>query len=722
MRCVLAAVAFTLAFGISSAAPAAGSTVNPLIPLRTTTPPVIDGDLSDPVWREAPSVTGFKTWQPDFGQEPDGQTIVYLAYDAENIYFAFRNFDKEPDRIKASVAKRDTIRTDDWVCINLDPFGDKQSLYAFYINPRGIQADSRYAAGTEDLGFDLVWYSAGRIDAQGYTVEVRIPFKSLRYGAGNPVKMGVVFERRVNRLSEGTTYPPFDPRAGASAGAFLLQSVPIVFSDIRHYKLLEVLPDASYSRQSALSPGGRLGPASVGRDFGVSAKYGLTSQLMLDATANPDFSQIEADAGQVDVNLRYALFYPEKRPFFLEGNSFFNLGAWNEALQSVLHTRTIVNPIAGVKLSGRVARADSIGLLYAADELGATSAEDYAHFAVLRYVRAFAQDSYLGGFYTGRESGPSSNRVFGADGTYRIDQSSFMAFHALGSSTAPVTSDERKPGHALSLQYSRNTRNLGLDARVTDISSGFESHTGYLTRGGITVFEGRVSPRFYPRSPFVRRVQPSLGTRQTRDASSGIWETDSVAGLALVLPRAGRLSVLYRHASEVFRGRELSTSAAGVTGSVQWTKELRLAGSLARSNAIYYSANPFPGRSSAANLSLNYQPSEKLHQDLGFTYANFSQAASGELLYDYAIARSRTTYQVNRYLFFRNVLEYNSFRRRLLADVLGSFTYIPGTVMHIGYGSILERLPSEMLERPTYRRFTETRRGFFFKASYLWRL
>jgi hypothetical protein len=134
-----------------------------LQPLRTDAPPKIDGRLDDLVWKSAPSVTGFKTFVPDFEIEMPEQTIVYMAYDRENLYFGFKCFDSQPDKIKASIARRDTIRPDDWVCINLDSFNDQQSLYALYINPLGIQTDSRYAGGREDYSQDFVFYSAGKI-------------------------------------------------------------------------------------------------------------------------------------------------------------------------------------------------------------------------------------------------------------------------------------------------------------------------------------------------------------------------------------------------------------------------------------------------------------------------------------------------------------------------------------------------------------------------------
>ena len=343
------ALAATALLGLLAVPPAGASDV--LRPLRTATPPVIDGDLSDPVWQAAPTVTGFTTWMPDYGKLMVDQTVVYYAHDAENLYFAFRAFDSDPGRIKASIAARDGIGADDWICINLDSFGDQQSLYGLYVNPLGIQGDSRFAAGREDFGFDAVWYSAGRIDDEGYTIEVRIPFKSLRYGNANPVRMALIFERRVSRRSEQGTYPPLDPKVGPN---FLTQNVPIEFADIRHYRLVEILPDAVYDYQME-RVSESLERVSSGPEFGLTAKYGVTAQLVFDGAVNPDFSQVEADAGQIDVNRRYALFFPEKRPFFLEGRDSFNFaGADYSPMQSVVHTRTIVNPIAGAKLTGKL--------------------------------------------------------------------------------------------------------------------------------------------------------------------------------------------------------------------------------------------------------------------------------------------------------------------------------------------------------------------------------
>ena len=170
MTMLRATSALTLMAVLAAALPAAARGAEFFKPLRTDVPPVIDGRLDDAVWRNAPSLNTFKTFIPDFGREPSEKTVAYMAYDAENLYFAFKCYDREPDKIKAAVASRDTIRSDDFICINLDTFNDRQSLYAFYVNPFGIQTDSRFASGKEDFSVDFVWSSAGRIFSNAASV------------------------------------------------------------------------------------------------------------------------------------------------------------------------------------------------------------------------------------------------------------------------------------------------------------------------------------------------------------------------------------------------------------------------------------------------------------------------------------------------------------------------------------------------------------------------
>ncbi|NQT79744.1 MAG: carbohydrate binding family 9 domain-containing protein [Candidatus Aminicenantes bacterium] len=690
-----------------------------LLPYKTDTPPVIDGKLDDLVWQRAPYETGFKTYHPDYGIDMVENTIVYYAYDRENLYFAFRCFDSEPDKIKASLTSRDNIHSDDWICINLDSFNDHQSLYALYCNPLGIQGDSRFEGGQEDFSIDTVWYSEGQIDEEGYTIELRIPFKSIRFSYKDPVKMGVIFERKISRRSEAGTYPPLDPAQGPN---FLTQTRPLIFHDIKHYTLFEILPAATYSHSSSVDEGDLTSDGGVG-DPSLTAKYGITSHLVLDGTYNPDFSQVESDAGQVDFNLRYALFFPEKRPFFLEGLEKFNFGGYNsgDPLGAVVHTRKIVDPLVGFKMNGRIGSKNTVALIYAMDELPETETENYAHFAILRYKRSLAKDSYLGGFYTGRERQGGFNRVFGLDGQLRINQSSIFGYHAFKSLGKSNEESPKDNGHALGLHYFYSTRDLILMLGLQDITKDFRTETGYITRTGITRFRSGILKMIYPRSKLIKRIDPMIHSTQIRDKFSGLYETYNSFDLRFILLRDSIILFGYRYATEVFSDEKFSISGARIIATSQFTKQFYLRLSYNYGKKIRYTANPYQGSGNEASATITYLPSEKLHLNLSLVYSDFFRDSDSVKEYDYTIIRSRNTYQINKYLFFRGIIEYNSFRKRLVTDFLASFTYIPGTVIHIGYGSLYEKIEWINDEYVSSDRFLETKRGFFFKASYLWR-
>ncbi len=704
----------------------ASDPLEPLVPLRTDAPPVIDGVLDDPLWNEAPYVTGFTTWRPDFGRQMVDQTKAYYAYDEANLYFAFRAYDSDPDQIKISIAARDRIRADDWVAINLDSFGDEQSLYAFYINALGIQADTRYAAGREDPGFDAIWFSAGVIDEEGYTVEVRIPLKSIRFASSDPVEMGVIFERNVPRLSEMGTYPALDPAKG---GNFITEMNPIVFQSVKHYTLLELLPGVTHSRREELVEDDLIN-AGRENDLSLTVKYGITSDLILDGTINPDFSQIESDAGQIDINLRSPLFFPEKRPFFMEGLENFGFAGSTQfdPLRAVVHTRNIVKPILGGKITGKVGEKNTIAAIFARDEfpIGPT-AGDHADFAIFRYKRTLTGDSYLGGFYTDRERQDGYNRLAGFDGRFRLNESSTFGYHAFFSRTLwmeeiqPTGEAEPQDGHAVSMEYASTTRDMTWEFLALDISEGFRTETGYVNRVGVSTFRAYAAPKFYPSESVILRIDPEFVSEQTRDKFSGIWETYNRATLRFSMPRSSSFSAGANYSTEVFLGEKFDTSGVSFSSASQATRQLFFHLSAGHRKAIYYSENPYQGTSQSVRGSLGYQATDKILASLTYSYSNFTRESDGERIYDYAITRGRLTYQLNRYLFFRGIVEYNHFYDQVTTDFLASFTYIPGTVVHFGYGSLYHRVAWRQGAYVPADRFREASRGIFFKASYLWR-
>jgi hypothetical protein len=694
----------------------------PLVPLKTETPPIIDGVLDDPVWQKAPSVTGFKTFIPDFDRDMPDKTIAYYAYDRENLYFAFKCYDSEPDKIKTSVTRRDNMYADDFICINLDSFNDQQGLYALYVNPTGIQGDSRFAAGQEDSSVDFVWYSGGKIDDDGYSIEIQIPLKSIRFANKEIVEMSVLFERRVSRRSEHAVFPPMDPAQGY---AFLTQMQPMVYQDLKHFTLFELLPAITYGQRSSIDEG-KLASDGSEEDLSLTTKLGITSDLILDGTYNPDFSQVESDAGQVDVNLRFALFFSEKRPFFLEGKDNFNFAGSSsgDPLSFIVHTRQIVDPITGIKLSGKMGEKNTLASIYAADELrdNGNDTGKHAHFAILRYKRKLSGDSYLGAFYTGREIKNGFNRVVGTDGQLRINKSSIFGYHGILSDSKASDQSTEDGGHAIGLDYSYGSNKLGIDLGFHDISDDFHTETGFITRTGISKVRASVGPKFYPNSKIFRRIDPRISSQQTRDKPSDLWETDNTVSLRFIFQGNANISFSYEHSTEVFLAQRFDTNGWGIVGGSQVTKELAISLFYNKGKSIRFSEDPFQGKGSGLTAIVSYQPSGKLNAYMSLTYADLFRESNSEKIFDVTIIRNRITYQMNRYLFFRGIVEHNSLRNTLLTDFLASFTYIPGTVLHFGYGSFYEKIKYENGNYIDSNRFLETRRGFFAKASYLWRL
>ncbi len=699
---------------------------------RTGTAPVIDGKLDDATWKGAVKFSGFKTYKPDYGLPAGEKTEVYLTFDRENIYAAIRCYDSEPGKIKASITNRDNMFPDDWVALCLDTFNDHQTAYGFLCNPLGIQGDGKLNAdGDMDESMDLVWYSKGRLDDEGYTVEIKIPFKSIRFPNKRTITMGLWFARKMVRRSEEVTFPELFPGKGSR----LAQWQKITLSGVRYKRIVEVLPAITHSRRDNRHMGS-MEAESRETEFSLTGKLGITSQLVLDATYNPDYSQVEADAGQVDVNLRYALFYAEKRPFFLEGAEHFNFsGNTEEApLWRIVHTRNIVSPRFGFKLSGKLGRNSTMAALYARDESPGDIIDNEgellypgkkADFLIFRYRHALGKDNYIGGFYSGREFLDGHNRVAGIDGRVRLSGSWRLEYHGFGSFSRELDTLEDTTGHALGLRFSHNSRHWALDAGVQDVSEHFRVDTGFITRTNITRLGLFGMYTFYPKSKFFQRIEPFYWGFHIYDKESQLVESFNLFTFRLRMPRESKFRLDMILADEVFSGLRFNRNGIGFRFESHFTKQFYTTLYFRYSQGIYYDPdNPYQGRGSQASLGLVYQPTEKLSSSVSVSFSNFYRNSDSQKMYDYTILRSRTTFQLNKYLFFRGIFEYNTYRKELLTDFLASFTYIPGTVIHVGYGSVYEktRWDPTGAEYISSDRFLETRRGLFLKVSYNWRL
>ncbi len=699
--------------------PASLFALNTLDLQKTPKPPVIDGILEPGEWDGAYAMTDFKTFKPDYGKEPSQKTEAYFLYDADNLYFAFRCHDTDPSKIKASLAKRDDMGSDDYVGVIVDTYNTMQNAYTFMVNPLGIQGDGIMTTdGNLTVEQDFIWDSKGRLDDQGYTVEYRIPLQSIRFPAGDTVTFRLFVFRQLVRTSEMMSVPPAYP----DKGSILSQSQPISITGLKFKRVVEILPAVTHSDRKAINQG-VLKKDERTTDLSLTAKVGLTTDLTLDAAINPDFSQVEADAGQVDVNLRYDLYYSEKRPFFLEGNEIFAVAGNTEdaPLYGLVYTRTIVDPTYGFKLSGKVGAANSIAAIYARDNQPG-SADEHPDFSIFRFKHALKEDSYIGGFYTARDVSDGHNRVIGADGRFRTSQIGYAEFHLFGSITKNPDEGESVNGHALGLHYTQGNSNYTIDVGYQDISPNFQVDTGFLERTGLRRLAGFGMLSFYPKKSFIQKYDTFYWGYQLQDTMSNMWETYNMFCLRFYLPGSSQVRFEGILASEVYQARRFGKSGAGFQFFTQLTKKLYLNGYYRHTGAVYYAPDaPYQGDRNLVISGVSFQPTDQLAFAVDLTYQDFFRRSDKTKIYDYLILRSYNTYQINKYLFLRAIAEYNTYYKRWTVDTLASFTYIPGTVVYVGYGSAFQRIEWNGSEYQDSDRYMETKRGFFFKISYLWR-
>jgi len=320
--------------------------------------------------------------------------------------------------------------------------------------------------------------------------------------------------------------------------------------------------------------------------------------------------------------------------------------------------------------------------------------------------------------------GSGFNRVGGFDGRFRLSQVSVASFHLFGSFTRGAGAGTTNGDHALSLNYNFSNRNWLLDLGYQDISENFQVDTGFLYRTGVrraSIFGMRT---IYPKSKFFQRIEPFYWSYHLYDTIYDMWETVNVFVARFRLPRNTMVRFDGLLANEVYAGRRFDQSGFGFQAETQLAKQVYLQTRVRRTGSTFYDPEaPYQGYGTQATGAVRYQPIDQLDFTLSLSYVDFFRKSDRAKIYDYLIVRSRNTFQLNKYLFFRGILEYNDFEKRMTLDGLASFTYIPGTVVHLGYGSALEK--TEWREATGQYdpspRFHEMKRGFFFKVSYLWR-
>ena len=728
--------------GIILLAASAHAQQTPFNVTRAAQPPTIDGVLDDVTWQQTePMPTGeWKTYRPSRGDlMPDVYRVdVRVAYDDRNIYFAFHCRDNEPEKIRTNVARRDSSFNDDWLAISLDSAGTGQAAYHLFSNPSGSQMDAlNTSASGEQFDADMVWYSAAKTTSDGYIVEVQIPLQTLRFKGGDAVRMGLVLFRQVSRIGVAYAWPEMLP------GQWVFdRPAHLVFSNLQPRRLVEVLPSVTYNVAQTRADEARWNSADDKYNFGASGKFGITSGITLDGTMNPDFSQVESDAFQVEVNQRFPVFFSEKRPFFMEGMGLFNLagaGGGDGNMRTAVHTRKIVDPIFGSKLTGTLGKT-TFGVLNALDDKPpALASFDAAGrplpvpnraFTVGRATYALRRSDYVGGIFTHTHLDGRHNMVAGGDISIRPSSAQSVNATLLASKTSGSVSESGVPvdlsGVTAQATYGYNTRTINFVVQGEHYDRDFEMDTAFYNRTGFTSGWTYGEYSFYPKGGnfWLRRVFPFFFGRAGKDRIQGGNDDFIHTGIRFNTTRQGFISVGYMNGHETWRGQRFRlANTVNAFGSLQVFRWLGVFARYSGGYAIFYDFdNPFQGRSPSAGLGLSFQPNQHLTQGIDISTVRFNRASTGERIYSVNIVNSRTTYQFDKHFLVRFLAQYDSSAKRVLTDLLGSYEFVPGTVAHAGYGSLYED-SAEFLNRPPLAndKYLMINRGLFLKASYLWR-
>lgn len=700
---------------------------------RAAQPPKLDGILDDQAWTQAPMPTGqWVSYNPSRGDNmPDAyQTKVWIAYDDRNIYFAFHCFDNEPDKIRTTVAKRDAAFSDDWIALSLDSAATGQAAYHLFSNPSASQMDAlNTSASGEQFDADMVWFSAAKRTSDGYVVEVQVPLQTLRFAGGDEVRMNLVFFRKISRAGYSYAWPEMLP------GQWVFdRPARLIFNNLKPRRLVELLPSVTYGINQQRATSNAWSPADDKYNLGASGKFGITSGITLDGTINPDFSQVESDAFQVQVNQRFPVFFSEKRPFFMEGMGLFNIaGTGGDAnMRTALHTRRIVDPIYGSKLTGTIGKT-TFGVLNTVDDSPTPPFTiegepiDAANqvTTVGRATYGLGRSDYAGGIFTHTLHDGRNNFVAGGDLLVRPAAAHAFSATFLSSRTTDRSQADRS-GNAAQATYNYETRRWVSITQAEHYDRDFVMDTAFYNRTGFSGVWQFTDLSFYPKSAWIQKVHPFYFAKIGKDRIQDGGEDFIHAGVRFNITRQGFVNISHGRGHESWRGTKYRVgSTLNLFGNIQALRWINVGGNYGGGPSIFYDeTDPFQGRDRRFGIETTIQPNQHLSQSLEFSRVRFWRPETGSDVYAVNIVNSKTTYQFDKHFLVRFLGQYDSSRERVLTDFLASYEFVPGTVFHAGYGSLYEKgfgsvEPNLANPADAGNRYLMINRGLFLKASYL---
>lgn len=707
-------------------------------------------------------VTGFIAREPADGAQPTQNTDVYLAYDQTNLYAVFVCWDNEPDKIRARMTRREDIFSDDSAEIMIDTFHDARRGYVFAANPFGIQWDALWSEGsirsnntTADYGgfdtsFDTVWRSEGRLTGRGYLLLMAIPFKSLRFARRDQQQWGLILNRSIPRTNENLFWPRLSIRI---QGRFN-QSATAQLERISPARNMQFIPYGLFRSFRAIDQRDPQHPVFASRTFkpdaGLDAKFILRDSFVLDATVNPDFSQVESDQPQITVNQRFEVFFPEKRPFFLENSNYFTTPI------NLVFTRRVAHPEFGLRLTGKsgpwavgVFASDDRGPGEVAPPSGPHSGER-ATFTIARVSHDILDQSTIGAVFTDREFGGGYNRVGGVDANIKINQNWRVQGAAVTSATLnPDGSYLAGPGYKVVAE--RSGRKFNWQSIYSDYSPGFVTETGFVNRTDIRREDINASYFFRPEGKYLISWGPTV-------QHFAIWDHRGTALNYFIMPgfrvdfTRGTWVNFHPFAYDGVYLRPLDYSGLpkvsafpqpfwGIEGATAWFKQFEFSWFFVSGDGVNY--NPAAGRvpvighEDQGNFTLTFHVSGRLRIDNTYLLEHLRERDTKLTAVTNHIVRSKWNWQFTKELSARVILQYNAVLSNPLisslsptknfnADFLITYLVHPGTAIYVGYNSNLQNLDRRLVPTPTgllttRDDFINDGRQFFVKASYLFR-
>ncbi len=710
---------------------------------RTPSAIVVDGDLGDPGWRYAGRADNFAEHNPGDQVEPPVATEAWLTYDDTYLYAAFVCHD-DPTELRASFTERDRIWSDDYVILCLDTFGKQAQAYEIAANPYGIQGDLLWSLnGDEDLTYDLVFATASRITADGWQVEMAIPWNSLRFPDTTDQVWRVDFWRnRPREVREQYSWAAYDRdepcwpcKWGTVRG----------ISGVQPGRGLAVLPSVVTTQASHRQDDGAFDHGAVTAQAGLSVRDNLSSTLSAEATLNPDFSQVESDAAQIDVNSTFALYYSEKRPFFQEGSDLF--ASWF----TTVYTRTINDPLFAAKLVGRPG-ADNLAVLVARDEHSPfilPFAERSVFVAgrkststLARYQHSLGDGSHVGLVITDRRHDDGgSGSLMGVDWRQRLDRNWQIEVQALATHTAEpndttltagindLTFDrgahtaafdgERFWGHGLYASLERSARHWDFDFDYWRRSPTFRAENGFEPRNDRHETSVWTGYTFYT-DGFVDRVQPQINVARVWNFAGTKKDEWIDPHLYLRLAWAQtqiNLDVLY--SNELFHDIQFDDIwQASINIEAKPSSAVSGGINLAHGHRIARTALVL-GRQNSTSLWLNLKPWDRLILESSYDFTRSVDRGTGEALFSGWVARTRLGMQLTRELSLRLVLQYDDFDRLWEVDPLITYRINPFSIFYVGSTRDYRGYGETELPQPGWRL---SERSYFLKLQYLFQV